>query len=455
VPDLATALSNLGLYLGGAGQFQAAVAPAREAAGIYRKLADLYLPGLATALIDLGRWLDETGQRSTALASIQEAVGIYHQLAAANPDAYLPSLAIALSGLSGRLAEVGREAEASGAWESAIADLPEEPAKLSLSVAYAYHLLGQPSPKAGVELLISVLATPGLPGQVEANARSLLRHWWRREPQAVEQAWQSAISAGVPGWLHLTDHHIGMVSKWINADTAADSHRDFHRHADQLLVPVALTVLDELALILPESLIRMHRGLLEAGREGTETIYRALLLGEILDQWLAVPDWDASRVFLHEHPELLADDIHGIFANLAGDPSPKITVCQALVTLARTSSGADGAYRSLQHEPSVLAIASAAIAGQDSELTRACAQIEMLVHGRIFMGMLHMILARLFAYPGEQLPESWVNRIQALVSTTGTAEKDAALMQFSDALASIPADSATTNQLRRILGLPD
>ena len=59
------------------------------------------------ALNNLGIRLAEAGQRQAALAPAQEAADTYRQLAAANPDAYLPDLATALNNLGNRLARPG------------------------------------------------------------------------------------------------------------------------------------------------------------------------------------------------------------------------------------------------------------------------------------------------------------------------------------------------------------
>ncbi len=62
------------------GQREAALAPAQEAADLYRELAakapDAYRPDLAMALNNLATSLSEVGQREAALAPAQEAVAI-------------------------------------------------------------------------------------------------------------------------------------------------------------------------------------------------------------------------------------------------------------------------------------------------------------------------------------------------------------------------------------------
>ena len=460
LPDLAMAVNNLGVRLAETGQREAALAPAQEAADAYRQLADAnpgaYLPDLATALNNLGNRLAETGQRQAALAPAQEAADAYRQLADTNPDAYLPDLAQSLTNLSARLAETDRDAEVGNVWESAIVALPEESARLALTVAYAGYLLGRPDPGAGVELLVKVLRTPGVSGPVEADARRLLRGHWRQHPDAVEAAWQSPSTVPVPDWMSLTDDHINTVIDWISTATWAESRGYFHEHSGTLLAATTATVLGELSLTASEDLISQHRDLVEAVREhGLDAAYRPLLADETLREWIAAPSWEASRAFLHDHPELLDEEIPGLLANLTQDPDPAITVHHALLTLARTPSGADGAYQSLEDAQALQDMASAALAARDTGRLRACADIETFIHGRALAGALHMILAWLLAGPAGPLPESWASQLRALAAQADPAEKDTALAQFNTALASIPADSAMASQLRRILSLPD
>ena len=460
LPDLAMALTNLGVQLAATGQQQAALAPSQEAASTYRQLADAnpdaYLPDLAMALNNLGVQLAATGQQQAALAPSQEAVTIRRQLTETNPDAYLPDLAAALNNLSARLAETDRDAEVSTVWESAIAALPEEPARLALTVAYAGYLLGRPDSGASAELLVKVLRTPGVPGPVEVDARRLLREQRRQHPSAVEGAWSSLTTVPVPDWVYLTDDHINTVIDWITTATWAESRGYFHEHSGTLLAGTTATVLGELSLTAPGNLIGQYRDLVGAVREhGLDAAYRPLLAGETLREWIAAPSWNASRAFLNDHPELLDEEIPALLANLTQDPDPAITVHQALLTLARTPSGADGAYRSLEDVQSLQDMASTALTARDTGRLQAYADIETFVHGRALAGALHTILAWLLDRPSGPLPDSWASQLLALAAQADPAEKDTALAQFTAALASIPADSARASQLRRILSLPD
>jgi hypothetical protein len=73
-----------------------------------------YEPDLASALNNLSVRLGEAGQREDGLSASQEAVQVYRRLAAANPAAYEPDLASALNNLSVRLGEANRNDIPSG-----------------------------------------------------------------------------------------------------------------------------------------------------------------------------------------------------------------------------------------------------------------------------------------------------------------------------------------------------
>ena len=321
-------------------------------------------------------------------------------------------------------------------------------------MVYARYPLAQPDPDAGVNELVTILTGTGVPSQIEEGARWLLRRHWRQHPRTVEQAWHAASTARLPGWLHLTDDHIGTVIGWINTGTWAESRSYFHDHAGQLLADQTTTVLNELALTAPEDLIGQHCGLLSVARQyGPDAAYRPLLLTDTLDEWITAPDWDASRAFLHDHPELLDEDVPNILANLNDEPDPAITIHQALLTLANTPAGVDGAYQILQDEPSLRATARAAITGRDAAQLEACARLETFALDRAFTGLLHMVLAWLMSSSAGQLPDGWASRLRTLATQADPAEQDTAFAQLDAVLASTPADNAVASQLRQLLGL--
>jgi tetratricopeptide (TPR) repeat protein len=124
LPDLAMSLTNLGGRLRDFGRREDALAAAREAVEIFRRFAadrpDAFLPYLVASLNNLGIFLSELGRREEALAPTREASDIVRRLAASRPDAFLPYLAASLHNLADRLDELGRREEALAAAREAV-----------------------------------------------------------------------------------------------------------------------------------------------------------------------------------------------------------------------------------------------------------------------------------------------------------------------------------------------
>jgi tetratricopeptide (TPR) repeat protein len=122
LPDLASALNNLGIRYSEVGRRQDALAPTEEAVEIYRALAQdnpAFLPDLASALNNLGNHYSEVGRRQDALAPTEEAVRLRRALAQDNP-AFLADLAGALNNLGNHYSEVGRRQDALAPTEEAV-----------------------------------------------------------------------------------------------------------------------------------------------------------------------------------------------------------------------------------------------------------------------------------------------------------------------------------------------
>ncbi len=114
LPDLASALNNLGAQYSNLGRREEALQPTEEAVGIYRKLSQsnpAFVPDLAMALNNLGNRYSNLGRRKEALQPTEEAVGFYRELSQSNP-AFLPDLAMALNNLGNRYSNLGRREEA-------------------------------------------------------------------------------------------------------------------------------------------------------------------------------------------------------------------------------------------------------------------------------------------------------------------------------------------------------
>jgi tetratricopeptide (TPR) repeat protein len=113
LPDLAMALNNLGIRYSKLGRPEEALKPAKEAVSINRELSQsnpAFLPGLASALNNLGAHYSNLGRLEEALRPTEEAVGFYRELSQSNL-AFLPDLASALNNLGAHYSNLGRREE--------------------------------------------------------------------------------------------------------------------------------------------------------------------------------------------------------------------------------------------------------------------------------------------------------------------------------------------------------
>jgi len=108
--------NTLAIRLSEAGERDKALEAAREAADLYKALAEespaAYTPDLAMSLNNLAAFLSEAGERDKALEAAREAADLYKALAGASPAAYTPNLAASLSTLANRLSEAGERDKA-------------------------------------------------------------------------------------------------------------------------------------------------------------------------------------------------------------------------------------------------------------------------------------------------------------------------------------------------------
>ncbi|MFB7083639.1 hypothetical protein [Streptomyces sp. NPDC056308] len=115
-PFLAQALHRFSERLGTEGDQDGALAPAREAARMYAKLAsqhpDAFHPDLARSLTSLADRTAAAGDRAAAVLFAREAVRIQREVAADRPAASLPGLAMMLNNLAMHLVSAGEPAAA-------------------------------------------------------------------------------------------------------------------------------------------------------------------------------------------------------------------------------------------------------------------------------------------------------------------------------------------------------
>lgn len=132
------------------GQAEDAVAAAREAVTVARRLAvadsQAWDPLLALTLDTLATILAATGFRPDALEAAYECVIIRRRLADAEPGIYRPDLAAALTNLGNRLVQTGNASEAIPAYEEA--------------VALHRDTVAEPDQRAALALTLTNLAVP-------------------------------------------------------------------------------------------------------------------------------------------------------------------------------------------------------------------------------------------------------------------------------------------------------
>jgi tetratricopeptide (TPR) repeat protein len=204
LPTLASSLTTVSRVLAMTAQPDAALEPAREAASLWRGLAAAapgkFLPDLAGSLTNLANVLAETGQLTAALEPAREAVRLFRGLAQDEPDTYANRLAPALHNLATHLIAGGHAQEATQTWESAISETQDVAVRLFLTAAYVAHLVNQPEPDRGIELLVTMLTDEDVPEPFQVHLRELFRNQWRRDPGSVEKIWRSRAGE-LPAWV--------------------------------------------------------------------------------------------------------------------------------------------------------------------------------------------------------------------------------------------------------------
>ena len=213
-------------------------------------------------------------------------------------------------------------------------------------------------------------------------------------------------------------------------------------------------MLGELALINTASLIEQHRVLLDTAREqGLDAAYQPFLLTETLNTWMRAPDWDTSQQYLHDHPEILGEDISDILEDLGTSPNPQIAVHQALLTIARGPGGVQGAYECLVNEQALKLIANEAVAARDVAQIDACAAIEAFVYRHALTYWLYMSLTRLLTHAAASLADGFTSQLHDLAAQADVSEQESVLAELETAITKFPIDARAADQLRRALGV--
>ena len=131
-----------------------------------------------------------------------------------------------------------------------------------------------------------------------------------------------------------------LIYAWLATPTWRES-LDFARgHLDALLAPPARLALDEIALLGNEAIIATHRAILDSTSEnGVDAAYEPFILPEIINEWMATPDWISSQQFFDANREQLCGDRS--LAQLTDQPADNPDALRHLAIVQAARSGED------------------------------------------------------------------------------------------------------------------
>ncbi|MFI7019448.1 tetratricopeptide repeat protein [Streptomyces sp. NPDC050164] len=409
LPDYARALNGLASCLAGTGSPREALALASEAVRINRDLvaADpaVHLPQLASSLNNLALHLAQAGDRRAALEPAHEAVRIRSELAHTNPAAHLTGLLGYLSNLAGHLMATGSEAEAIQILSDVADSFARTDPAVACTLGYqrAVFLLRLPSPLsrcAGLQGLMDLLddGSSQTPDGIRLSARRVLRAFARAAPgnrRLLDRIWQHSTATPSPDWLSLSEETLAVAAEWVQKSTWSESRAFWSRHTDRLGAEDAATALGELALATPvaeQHLVLRQRIL----TEGAGPVFSELILRDRLAGWLACENWETSRCFLTEHPQLIADEAAEA-ALAAGDlAKPRAAAHRALLHMAR-AEGIDTAYRRVQDRDDLQRYVRQAVAEGDARALAHASAVESTAFGDELASRTHHQAALLLA----------------------------------------------------------
>jgi hypothetical protein len=321
------------------GRRQDALAPTEEAVQLYRELAEAnpaFLPNLASALNNLGNRYSEVGRRQDALAPTEEAVQLRRELAEANP-AFLPNLASALNNLGIRYSEAGSADRGESSWDQAINEAAPWAAAFLLAARAGAADAGH---SAAAAWLARALAIDINDRDLVAAAHEQARRHRGPDPAAFDQNWVRLTGMPVPAWLSVDPALLSSAQVWVATDTYV-AERDHLVAHPILLEATADTAVAEALLAVPEDQANRYVALRQAAQqEGIDAAYQPVLL-TILAHEFAGAEAARQRALLAEHHnDLLTDTVADALNELAGGEDQQAVAAQraiALLDLARTA----------------------------------------------------------------------------------------------------------------------
>ncbi|CAM5365680.1 hypothetical protein GCM10010329_85430 [Streptomyces spiroverticillatus] len=377
LPGLSTSLHNLALHQSNAADRTAALASLTEAVGIRRTLARdhprAFLPALATSLTELGDRQSDAGDHTAALDSLTEAVRHFRDLSRDNPAPFLPGLARALDGLSVQQHRAGERRAALTCLTEAI-DIRRVLAQynpgafltdLVLSLDHLFTQLGERR-RLGRAWRIFDEAGADLPAGPRAELFTARAQWRHRHgdragavtdlltavrlaEETTEAVWAGRTRRGIrilveethgqeqpgpapsafpalPSWATapLPAELVELFDDWLSVPDVPEEDAFLRRAYPLLSTPRTRQALELARVLIPEAPgLDDLADLLDAAHElGLDPVLAerrtARARADLVDEWLATPDWPQDMAFLAHHPGLAEDQ--GIRELLAAQP---------------------------------------------------------------------------------------------------------------------------------------
>lgn len=130
-------------------------------------------------------------------------------------------------------------------------------------------------------------------------------------------------------------------------------------------------------------------------------------------EWISAASWKESKaLFDAAVVRIASQDIYYALEEIAlGDPrlGSAVAVHRAVLVL-----GGDAGYRCLSAPREAARVAAASIAGRDWDALRACASIEVIVHGQAFLGGVHGVAAEMMAGGVTTVSPAMADRVAVL-----------------------------------------
>ncbi len=330
-PDLARALTNLGVYYSNLSRHHEALAPTEEAATTLQDLAKenpALRPDLANALNNLGVNYSELGRHHEALAPTDEAAAIYRDLAETN-TAFLPDLARALNNLSDHYRAVGKD--------------PELPWSVTLDGTtgiYRATLIAHrvANSQASLESVVAWVAD-GLshtenPGLIRA-LHDLARRHRQTDSTRFDTCWVNVAGDPAPGWLTVEPALLKTADAWLAAPTETDE-RDHCAAHPELLDQTADAAVDEALLLVSTADAERYRHIRDTARtDGVDAAYRPILLHEFAVDFASADLTTKRHLLTSRRQDLLTTEVNAALVKLNTGDDPLSLIAAPLLALAR------------------------------------------------------------------------------------------------------------------------